>query len=1190
MSTPEDSPRKTYVPLHVHSHYSVLDALSKIPELIDTAKQYHFPAMALTDNGAMFGAVEFYNAAQYAGIQPILGCDVYVIDGDVTDRSARKPLNHLTLLVKNAAGYRNLTQLITRANLEGFYYKPRCNWEMLAAHGEGLIALTSGLSGPLARPILRANPELAREEALRLKSIFGDDLYIELQDHGKDAERQYTSTVAPLAAELGIEVVITNDSRYTRPADYPVHQILLCMQEGKTIHDSDRMDIYGPEYYLKSREELERFFNHLPPEVVQRGLDNTLAVAEKITFELPQGQSILPDFPLPEGVTPEAALEKQVREKLASRFEVITPEIEERLAFELNIINQMGFPAYFLITADFIDYAREQDIPVGPGRGSAAGSLVAYVLGITDIDPLAHQLLFERFLNPERVSMPDIDIDFCIDRREQVIEYVNQKYGVDRVSQIITFGTLAARAALKAVARVMDVPFAESDRLAKMIPATPGTKLKDALQDKMPLKQAQDSDPEIAKLIDMALKLEGTVCNLGVHAAGVVISKDPLSTVVPVQSSKEGQRVATYPMGDLEKIGLLKMDFLGLRNLTIIDNTLAMVRQIRPEALGDLNIRHLPLDDEGVYAMLSAGDTDGVFQLESGGMKALVKDLRPSTFEDIGALVALYRPGPLNSGMVKQFVDRKHGRAAVSFQHPALEPILTDTYGTIVYQEQIMQIAQGLAGYTLGQADLLRRAMGKKKAEVMAKERDGFLAGCVNNAVDEGLANELFDTMSEFAAYCFNRSHSAAYAMVAYQTAFLKVHFPVEYLSALLSSVRNDLDKIQFYILAARDLGIKVLPPDVNTSGANFTPDGQNIRFGLASIKNVGLGAVEAIVQARAEKPFSGMEDFLERVDARVLNRKTLESLIQAGAFSTFGLSRRQLMNNVETLTQFASQLKTQQETGQVNLFKALGAQLEDPDSASQFSGLILTGPPDEFDPEDCQRMEKELLGFYVSTHPLDGLNDTLPLMVTHSIAGLKQEKDGSEVLIGGLIAGLQKRFTKKNKPIWIGVLEDFSGSTEFVMFSETIAQFETLVTDGARIIIQGKLQFRGDDSNQISVAVNSVRPLDGIQILHLHFQTVPPFDAIGQLRHMLGNPRGVNPVVLHLPGGVRVKAGAQFWQNGPMDALSSQIQATFPSLLAEVRVEGDPPRNPSPAPPGPEEPPDAMDMMGNPMLPAGVA
>ncbi len=1106
------------------------------------------PAVAITDHGVMYGAIELINTAKDSGVKPIVGCEIYVIDGDINDRSTRRAYHHLVLLAQNLQGYQNLVKLVTIGQVDGFYYKPRVNWELVKQHSEGLIALTACLAGPVAQPIMRGNPQEARERAKVLKDIFGKRAYLEIQDHGLEGEYRVSMEMTRIAQEVGMELVITNDSHYSRPGDNAMHEILLCMQTGKTLNDTSRMQAYGPEFYIKNGDQMAERFQHLDRELVNRALDNTLVIADQCNLKLPMGQSILPKYPLPPGVSEEDALKKTVYEHAASRYPEITPEIQDRLNFELGIINQMGFPAYFLIVWDFINYARKNDIPVGPGRGSAAGSLVAYSLGITNIDPLEHNLLFERFLNPERVSMPDIDIDFCIERRDEVIQYVRERYGEDQVCQIITFGTLAARAALKGVARVMEIPFSESDKLAKMIPSTPGTKLDDALGNGMELKKLYDSDERIKQLVDLAKSIEGTACNVGTHAAGVVISKDPLSNTVPLQRSKDGQLISQYPMGDMEKLGLLKMDFLGLRNLTIINNSKRLIEQTESISL---NMDTLPLDDKAVYQTLASGETDGVFQLESNGMKTLVKDLKPTTFEDINALVALFRPGPLNSGMVKDFVDRKHGRSQVTFKHPDLEPILKDTYGTIVYQEQIMQIAQILAGYSLGQADLLRRAMGKKKADVMAKEKDGFVQGSLSHGVDEALAVELFETMTEFAAYCFNRSHSAAYAMVAYQTAYLKTHHPVAYLSALLSSVRNDLDKTQHYIVTARRMHIQVLPPDVTKSGLDFTPDGPAIRFGLASIKNVGVSVVEHIVRARNEKPFQSLEDFLKRVDSKVLNRKTLESLIRCGALDTLGYSRKQLFHNVEGLVEFAQRSHQQQDTGQVSLFDLAPAPSDQSDNHG-FSGLILSGSAEEFSPEQIQRAEKELLGFYLTSHPLDNLVKTLPMMINQTIAELKDMADGTDVLVGGMISSLQRRLTKQNKPMIVGTLEDFSGSVEFVGFSEAVQRFDAItdggnvLEQGSKIILKGRLQFRGDDSETYSIIIEDLRPIAQIQPLQLSFKSVPRYEQVAYLSKLLAQHRGPHPVILTFEDGTRIKTGSQFWVDDDRTTLSRLLEAEF--------------------------------------------
>lgn len=1146
----------SFVPLHVHSQYSFLEGASKVPDLIATAKANNWPAIALTDNGVLHGAIEFYSAAKAAGITPILGCEFYVVEGDITDRQSRQPTMRLVLLAQNLTGYRNLVKLVTTSHLEGFYYKPRVNWALLEQHTEGLVALSGGLSGVLAYPFMRGDETGMRANAEKLKALYGERAYIELQDHGHESYARYNQAAVALAQNLQMPLVAAHDNRFTQPDDFQVHTVLLCLQSGKTLNESERaVHAFGPNYHLKPGEAIaEALMAYLPEDVVAEAMANTANIAEDVTLELPLGQTLLPDYPIEAGETPTTALTKVAYEFAQKTYEApsqeaLPEEVRNRLDFELGIISQMGFEAYFLIVWDFIHQARSQGIPVGPGRGSAAGSLVAYVLGITHIDPLEHNLLFERFLNPERVSMPDIDIDFCIERRDEVIRYVTERYGTDRVCQIATFGTFAARAALKAVARVMEVPYADSDRLAKLIPFGPGIKLSDALAKGQPLGQLyNEGDPKVPNLkqvVDTALALEGTVFNLGTHAAGVIISKDPLTDWVPLQYSKDGQVISQYPMGDLERLGLLKMDFLGLRNLTIIHKTMAL--------LPGVDIDKVPLDDPAVYEMLSQADTDGVFQLESGGMRALVRDLRPTTFEDINALVALYRPGPLNSGMVKTFVNRKHGREKVVYEHPLLEPILKDTYGTIVYQEQIMQIAQQLAGYSLGQADLLRRAMGKKKAEVMAKEREGFLEGAASNGIEARLAEKLFDTMSEFAAYCFNRSHSAAYALVAYQTAWLKRHHPVAYMSALLSSVRNDRDKTQQYLTAARRMGLAVKPPNINRSGLEFTPDEGSIRFGLASIKNVGVGAVEAILEARKAGPFADLADFCCRVSPKVLNRKTLESLILCGALDCFGIPRRKLLHNVAYLADYAQKQAERRESGQMDLFGALAGGGNDTSADTPANGeLWLAGDDTELTDDDIQAYERDLLGFYVSSHPLDGIAASLPLMVSHTVAELTETPDETVVIVGGLLTAADCKQTKSGRTICVGMLEDLTGSIEFVAFQDTLDKAGALLVANQRVMLSGKLQRRGDEGEQVSVVVQEVWPADGMRPAQVRFREPPRWEALASLGRLLGSTPGRTPVILAWPDGSRYKVGSRFWIDAAqMEQLSSQAREQLGVELA---------------------------------------
>lgn len=1132
---------KPYVPLHLHTEYSLLDGATRIKELLKHAKENNMPAAAITDHGVMYGAVEFYRMAKEEGVKPLIGCEIYMIDGDINEKTKKVSHHHLVLLAKDKKGYQNLIKIVSIAHIEGFYYKPRINHEILEKYSEGLIALSACLSGEVAKALLNDNYEQAKEKALYYKKLFGEDFYLELQDHGIEGQKKINTGLIKLYKDTGIELVITNDSHYTKKEDAEWHDMLLCMQTGKTKNDPSRMRFPCNEFYIKNTEQLRETFSELEEEIFNRAIDNTVKIADKCNLIIDMGKSILPKYNIPKNHTVESYLDKVVRDSLPKRYDKITTDIEERIKYELKIIGEMGFAEYFLIVWDFIKYARDNEVPVGPGRGSAAGSIIAYILGITEIDPIRHNLLFERFLNPERVSMPDVDIDFCIEKREKVIDYVTNLYGEDKVCQIITFGTLAARAAMKSVARVLDIPYSESDKYAKMIPALPKTQIDDALQEGMDLKKLYDTNPQVKELVDLAKAVEGVKFNIGTHAAGVIISRDPLSDVVPVQYSKEKSVITTYPMGDLEKLGLLKMDFLGLRNLTIIDKT---VKLIKDRHGIDVNIDKISLEEEKIYEMLSRGETDGVFQLESSGMKTLVKDLKPSVFEDLGALVALFRPGPLNSGMVGDFVQRKHGRAKVEYKHPSLEPILKDTYGTIVYQEQIMQIAQSLAGYTLGQADILRRAMGKKKAEEMDKQREGFVSGAINNNVDKKIAEELFDTMTEFAAYCFNRSHSAAYAFLAYQTAYLKAFYPVEYMSSLLSSVSSNQDKIQQYIMECQKMGMEVLPPDVNKSGADFTPDGNNIRFGLASVKNVGEGVVEQVVNGRKEGEYTSFYDFCTKVGLKQFNKRTLESLIKAGAFVSIEKSRKQLLENLDSAINSAVREAEAKESGQISLFAMMGT--------GNTIGFKLSGSDEEFPDSEIQSFEKDLLGFYVTSHPLSGIKDQLPFLTTHNISELKDIKEGALVTICGLISNIRLITTKTGKMLKVGTLEDLTGSVEFVAYSETLNKFGELLETESKVIIGGKLQHRGDEQVSVNVMINNVSKVENCNIVNINIPDSMKFEEIVALKDLLAQHRGSDPVVLNVGNNgsaVKVLASSDYWVRTTND-LENLVRNHFKSEI----------------------------------------
>jgi len=1111
------------VPLHLHTEYSLLDGATRIKEVIKHAKENNMPAAAITDHGVMYGAIEFYRMAKEEGIKPIIGCEVYMIEGDINDKSKKVSNNHLVLLAKDKKGYQNLLKIVSISHIDGFYYKPRINHELLEKYHEGLIVLSACLGGEIPRMLLNNDYEKAKERTLYFKNLFGKDFYLELQDHGLEGQKRINPELIKLSKELELELVITNDSHYTKKEDAVCHDILLCMQTGKTRNDPSRMRFANNEFYIKNSEQLRESFDWLDEETFNNAIDNTVKISEKCNLILDMGKSILPNYPIPKNHTVESYLDKLVRENLLKRYEKITPELEDRVRYELKIIGEMGFAAYFLIVWDFIKHARDNDVPVGPGRGSAAGSLIAYALGITEIDPIRHNLLFERFLNPERVSMPDVDIDFCIEKREKVINYVTELYGKDKVCQIITFGTLAARAAMKGVARVLDIPYSESDKYAKMIPSLPKTKIDDALQDGMDLKKLYNSNPQVKELVDLAKAVEGIKNNIGTHAAGVIISRDPLSDIVPIQYSKEKTVITAYPMGDIEKLGLLKMDFLGLRNLTIIDKT---VKSIKDRHGIELDIDKIPLDDEKVYEMLSRGETDGVFQLESSGMKTLVKDLKPSVFEDLGALVALFRPGPLNSGMVGDFVQRKHGRAKVEYKDPRLEPILNDTYGTIVYQEQIMQVAQSLAGYTLGQADILRRAMGKKKTEEMDKQREIFVSGAVRNKVDAKMAEELFNTMTEFAAYCFNRSHSAAYAFLAYQTAYLKAHYPVEYMSALLSSVSSNQDKIQQYIVECQKMDMETLPPDINKSGSDFTPDENNIRFGLASVKNVGEGVVEQVVKGREREEYKSFYDFCTKVELKQFNKRTLESLIKAGAFVSIEKSRKQLLENFDSALNTAIRENEAKASGQMNLFAMM--------AGGNAPAFVLSGSPEEeFPDSEIQSFEKDLLGFYVTSHPLSNIKDQLPFLTTHNVSELAEIREGALVTICGLISSVRLITTKTGKMLKVGTIEDLTGTVEFVAYSEILNRAYQFLEPESKVIIGGKLQHRGDEEISVSVMINNVSKVENCNIVNINLSEGMKFEEVIALKDLLISHKGTDPVVFNIgDNGIAVKilASSNYW------------------------------------------------------------
>ncbi len=1133
-----------FVPLHLHSEFSLLDGAIKLKDLCEFAKEHNMPAVAITDHGVMYGALDLYLEAKEAGIKPIIGCEFYVHNGDISEHDPNNnPRYHLILLAKNNEGYMNLVKLASDAACKGFYMKPRINFELLKEHHEGIICCSACLGGEVLQNLLKGDYEEAKAVAKRYKDLFGDDYYIELQDHGLEDQKRTNPDLIKIAKELGIKMIITNDSHYLRKEDADWHDTLLCMQTQSMKDEENRFHFPNNEFYVKTVSEMRDAFKWMDSETFDECIKNTVDIAEQCHVTI-KWEAPLPDFPVPPNHTTDSYLEELVQQGLKRKYgeENITPELKERVQYELSIIEKMGFSAYFLITWDFIHYAKTHDIPVGPGRGSAAGSVVAYALDITDLDPIRHHLLFERFLNPERFSMPDIDTDFCIEKRGEVIDYVVKKYGEDKVCQIITFNTLAARNAFKSVARVFGMEYAKSNRTASLIEDT----IEGSMIEGSELKNLYDTDPEIKRVIDTAKCVEGIKCGIGMHAAGVIISYKPLDQIVPVQPSKDGIIITQYHREILEKMKLLKMDFLGLRNLTMIHKTVKLVKRCQGI---DVDINHIPLDDKPTYDMLVRGETVGVFQLESSGMTSLVKKLKPDVFEDLGALVALFRPGPLGSGMVDDFVERKHGRQAITYAHPRLEPILKDTYGTMVYQEQIMQIFQVMADYSLGQADQVRRMMGHKDPVAMAAQKGKLVEGSAKYGMKKEEAEDLFEKIENFAQYCFNRAHSSAYAFVAYQTAYLKCHYPVEYLSALLSSVAGDQDKTQAYIEEALKYGIKVLPPDINKSYLEYAPDGHNIRFGLASIKQVGEGVIEEIIKEREENgEYKSIYDYIKRLDTKCSNKKTLEGLIKAGAFASIEKSRKQLWNNIEYITATASKESKAKESGQGSLFDMLGDTAEIDDAKFQ-----LAGSDEEYDARTIQNFEKEFLGFYVTSHPLSTIRDKLPFLMTHKISEIHELPNDKVVTICGLVTTMRQIPTKKDPTKFIRFLtiEDLSGKIEVVAFNGKIAEYGDYLQSEQRVIISGKVNRRSDDEPP-SIIVETVKTVDNSNIFTITLTDDFKFEEVVLLKNILCQHSGSDPVMFKLKDfddDVKILTASIFWVESTND-LVNQLKKQFNDRL----------------------------------------
>ena len=1062
----------SFAHLHVHTEFSLLDGSNKIKEYVSRVKELGMNSAAITDHGVMYGVIDFYREAKKQGINPILGCEVYVapnsrFDREITGGDDR--YYHLVLLAENEEGYANLTKIVSKGFVEGYYYKPRVDKELLRKYHKGIIALSACLAGEVARFLTKGLYEEAKKTALEYQEIFGEgNFFLELQDHGIPEQGLVNQQLFKMSEETGIELVATNDIHYTYAEDAKPHDILLCIQTGKKLSDENRMRYDGGQYYVKSEEEMLRLFPY-----AKQALENTQKIADRCHVEIEFGVTKLPKYDVPDGYTSWEYLQKLCYEGLEKRYGDPSEELKNRLSYELETIHQMGYVDYFLIVWDFIKYAKDHGISVGPGRGSAAGSIVSYCLEITTIDPIRYQLLFERFLNPERVSMPDIDVDFCYERRQEVIDYVTRKYGKDCVAQIVTFGTLAARGVIRDVGRVMDLPYAYVDSISKMIPQELGITIDKALKMNPDLKKLYDTDETVTNLIDMAKRLEGLPRHCSMHAAGVVICQKPVDEYVPLSRAADGTITTQFIMTTLEELGLLKMDFLGLRTLTVIQNAVLLARRKQPE----LNINQIDYNDQKVLDYIGTGKTDGVFQLESAGMKGFMKELKPHNLEDVIAGISLYRPGPMD--FIPQYIRGKNDSSSITYDCPQLEPILAPTYGCIVYQEQVMQIVRDLAGYSLGRSDLLRRAMSKKKAAVMEKERKIFIygdeetgvPGCIKNGIDEQTANKIYDEMIDFAKYAFNKSHAAAYAVVSYQTAWLKYYFPVEYMAALMTSVIDNPSKVSEYIYACRQMNIKILPPDINKGEANFSVDGGDIRYGLAAIKSIGRPVIKAIVEDREELGlFQNLEDFITRLSAKnILNKRTIENLIKAGALDTLGGTRKQFMSIYVQIVDHVTQEKKNSMVGQMTLFDLVSE-----DQKEEFQ--IRMPDVGEYSKETLLAFEKEVLGIYVSGHPLEAYEEKWKKSISATTADFQLDEetghtkvhDGAKEIIGGMITEKTIKHTKTNQMMAFITVEDLLGTVEVVVFPRDYEKNRDYLEVDSKVFVCGRVSEEDDKPSKM--------------------------------------------------------------------------------------------------------------------------
>ena len=1141
--------------LHVHTEYSLLDGSSKIKELAVRAKELGMDSMAITDHGAMYGVIDFYRAAREAGIKPILGCEVYVAPGSRFDREnvhGEDRYYHLVLLAENNEGYQNLMKIVSKGYVDGFYYKPRVDMEVLKTYHKGIIALSACLAGEVPRFLARGLYEEAKEAVLKYQEIFGrGNYFLELQDHGIPMQRQVNQGVIRLSRELDIPLAATNDCHYINAEDWEAHDILLCIQTGKKVADENRMRYEGGQYYVKSEEEMRELFSYIP-----EAIDNTAKIAERCNVEIEFGVTKLPRYEVPDGYDSWGYLNHLCSEGFKERYPEDDGTLKERLEYELGVIKSMGYVDYFLIVWDFINFARSHGIAVGPGRGSAAGSIVSYCLKITNIDPIRYQLLFERFLNPERVSMPDIDVDFCYERRQEVIDYVVEKYGKDQVAQIVTFGTLAARGVIRDVGRVMDLPYSLCDQVSKMVPAELNITLDLALKKNPELKALYDTDEQVHKLIDMSRRLEGLPRHTSMHAAGVVISRTNIDEYVPLSRGSDGTITTQFTMTTLEELGLLKMDFLGLRTLTVLQDAVAMIQKDHGVKL---DLDHIDFNDKKVMESIGTGKDDGVFQLESGGMKSFMKELKPESLEDIIAGISLYRPGPMD--FIPKYLKGKNDPAAITYTCPQLEHILKPTYGCIVYQEQVMQIVRDLAGYTLGRSDLVRRAMSKKKADVMARERKNFVygneeegvKGCAANGIDEKTANQIFDDMRDFAKYAFNKSHAAAYAVVAYQTAYLKYYYPREFMAALMTSIMDNVTKVSEYILACRNMGIGILPPDINEGVSGFSVSGNSIRYGLSAIKSVGRAVVEVIISEReAGGPFSTLEDFVSRMSNREVNKRTLESFIKSGALDSLpGTRKQKLYVSSELLENKAREKKTVME-GQMSFFDI---------APEEDKGNFQVSFPDvgEFDKETLLAFEKETLGIYVSGHPMEAYQELWQKNVTARTSDFIVDEDGhtvvednSIVVVGGMITAKKVKTTRTSQMMAFVSLEDMVGTVEALVFPKIYEKNKQYLTEDSKVFLRGRASIGDDPVGKL--VCEEVIPFSAIpNELWLQFEDQEFYErTVDSVMAVLRESEGKDRVVMYLKKERKLRRLSSSWA---IDAQGRLLEELY-TLLGEKNVK----------------------------------